>query len=161
MTLCWKEVKVIKNEIEFPRMIYMITHIATGKKYIGSSYNPKQRFEHHMNCLKKGNHSVEDMQQDYDENGKDFIMEILDFSNKVNPLQEYQYMEGEETYKREKGYNYKDKGFQKYFCQNNKDFSSKTAERKETEDMVKLLKSLGEQQLLTCYGFAIGLKALL
>ena len=56
--------------MKYPRMVYVITNDGTGKKYVGSSANPKKRFQSHMSMLRSGNHPVEDFQDDYDKGFK-------------------------------------------------------------------------------------------
>ena len=59
--------------------IYKITHIASGKIYIGSTVNPKQRLIHHRNDLNKGRHPAKRLQNSWRKYGQDaFSFEIIE-----------------------------------------------------------------------------------
>ena len=88
--------------------VYALRHNATGKVYIGSSSCPKERYRHHLNRLRRGAHSVEDLQEDFDKHGEDFTFCILEetFDNRTG--RERCWMAKLKTRDRRYGYNYKD-----------------------------------------------------
>ena len=95
--------------MELPRKVYAIQHNVTKKIYIGSSNNPEKRYLAHVNKLKNGKHTVEDMQQDFDEYGEDFSLFIIDeISTYEDRKKEYEWMRKYKTDIRGIGYNYKD-----------------------------------------------------
>jgi group I intron endonuclease len=51
--------------------IYSITHIDSGKCYIGSTWNTKVRFRQHKRFLRKGIHHCAYLQRSWDKYGKD------------------------------------------------------------------------------------------
>lgn len=73
--------------------VYKIMNVETGKFYIGSSKNIKQRFKEHIDDLESGWHSSEDMQNDWIKYGRDkFTFDILletDYANAKKFEQEY------------------------------------------------------------------------
>ena len=93
----------------YPRVIYMITHNVTKRMYIGSTGKFKTRIRLHLNALRAGRHSIEDMQKDFDMFGEDYSIEILD-EIKINESfrKEYDYMDLYKSRIRGIGYNYKD-----------------------------------------------------
>ena len=97
--------------MKYPRMVYVITNDGTGKKYVGSSANPKKRFQSHMSMLRSGNHPVEDFQDDHDKGFKSLSFKVVDIiSNDSEAYKEYQWMARLCTRSRDTGYNYKDRG---------------------------------------------------
>lgn len=64
--------------------VYIITCLANGKVYIGSSGNIRQRLFNHYSELNRGSHHVENFQADYDNYGRPYfherILEELDLS---------------------------------------------------------------------------------
>lgn len=96
--------------MRLPREVYVIRNLITGKVYVGSSYNIKGRLRRHLVALRGGKHSVEDMQKDYNEYGELFLISVVDKINTYNEkYKEYEWMKRLNSYKREVGYNYKDK----------------------------------------------------
>lgn len=92
------------------RSVYKITHEVTGRVYIGSSNDPKRRYQAHMCALHNGRHPVEDMQMDFDEFGGAFNFEVIDtISDESENHKEYDHMVACRSNVRGKGYNYKDK----------------------------------------------------
>lgn len=95
--------------MKFPREVYMIRHNLTGRMYIGSSCRCAERISKHLQALRRGKHTVEDFQRDYNEYGDDFSIVILDTINDLNERhKEYEYMKKYNSYTRGIGYNYKD-----------------------------------------------------
>lgn len=91
------------------KRVYAIQHNVTKKIYIGSSARPETRFLKHMQDLKRGEHSVEDMQEDFNEYGEDFSFYILDEIKEYEDRQkEYEWMKKYNSNVRGIGYNYKD-----------------------------------------------------
>lgn len=92
-----------------PAKIYAIRHNVTGKIYIGRSASPAERYRHHLNRLRRGAHSVEDMQRDFDLYGEDYTFRILDEVRCGEPTgKEAHWMHVYQTRDRRYGYNYKD-----------------------------------------------------
>lgn len=92
------------------RKVYKITHEVTGRVYIGSSNDPKRRYQAHLSALRNGKHPVEDMQNDFDEFGGVFKFDVIDTINdKSEEHKEYDHMVACHSNVRGKGYNYKDK----------------------------------------------------
>lgn len=98
--------------MKFPRIIYAIQHNETKKIYVGSSANVENRYWSHMYALRGGKHSVEEMQEDFDEYGENYSLFILDkiydYSEKAK---EYVWMKKLQSYIQGKGYNYKDRKY--------------------------------------------------
>ena len=60
------------------RTVYMITCIKNGLFYIGSTYDLKQRLQHHFRNLSNGQHTNKAMQFDFNKFGRDdFIVTTL------------------------------------------------------------------------------------
>ena len=94
----------------YPRSIYQITHIPTGRIYVGSSHTPEARLKAHMSALKNGRHPVEDMQADFDELGEDYDFAIIgQIKDESEVHKEYDCMLERNSNIRGRGYNYKDK----------------------------------------------------
>lgn len=94
----------------YPRSIYKITHIPTGRIYVGSSNVPEYRLASHMSALKHGRHPVEDMQADYDELGDAFDFSIIgQIKDATEDHKEYDCMLECGSNIRGQGYNYKDR----------------------------------------------------
>lgn len=92
------------------RSVYKITHEVTGRVYIGSSNDPKRRYQAHLCALRNGKHPVEDMQMDFDEFGGAFSFEVIDtISDESENHKEYNHMVACRSNVRGVGYNYKDK----------------------------------------------------
>lgn len=93
----------------YPRSIYMITHLPTGRKYIGSSHNVEARIKKHLYALRKGTHPVEDMQADYDRFGEKYSYAIIGkINDKSEDHKEYDCMMEFHSHLQSQGYNYKD-----------------------------------------------------
>ena len=88
--------------------IYAIRHNITGKIYIGSSACPQERYKHHINRLRRGVHSVEDMQADFNRYGEDYTFTILEEVFNHRTGRERRWMYYYQTHDRKRGYNYKD-----------------------------------------------------
>lgn len=98
--------------MHFPRRIYAIQHNVTKRMYIGSSSNLNVRYQTHLNALRRGKHPVEDMQEDFDKYGEDYSLFILDTVFEWDERKkEYEHMKEHQSYIRGKGYNYKDRVF--------------------------------------------------
>ena len=101
--------------------VYAIQHNKTKKIYVGSSNKPEERYRSHIRNLKRGEHSVEDMQADFDKYGEDYSFFILEkvASKRVDSgygstissehKAEYEWMIKLGTTDRAIGYNYGDK----------------------------------------------------
>ena len=95
--------------MKLPRIVYAIQHNVTKKYYIGSSSNVRTRFQHHLACLRRGTHPVEDMQQDFDIYGDDLTLyELEEITNFGERKKEYEWMAKYKSNIRGEGYNYKD-----------------------------------------------------
>ena len=93
----------------YPRVIYIITHNVTKRSYIGSSGRFNVRIKRHLEALRSGRHSVEDMQKDFDIYGENFTIKVIGEMNSiVESIKEYDAMREYRTYIRGLGYNYKD-----------------------------------------------------
>lgn len=57
--------------------VYILTHVATGKKYVGKTSNPKSRKASHLNMLRVGHHSCKALQDDYNNLGKEIKFEVV------------------------------------------------------------------------------------
>jgi CRISPR/Cas system CMR-associated protein Cmr1 (group 7 of RAMP superfamily) len=94
----------------YPRSIYKITHIPTGRVYVGSSHNPEFRLKSHLSALRNGRHPVEDMQADFDELGENYNFSIIGrIEDESEDHKEYDCMLECNSNMRGIGYNYKDK----------------------------------------------------
>lgn len=95
-----------------PRHVYAIQHNVTKRMYIGSSGNVESRYKDHIHMLRKGEHSVEDMQEDFDLHGEDYSLFILEKITEYDKRShEYDWMRKYKTHIRGIGYNYKDRVF--------------------------------------------------
>jgi len=86
--------------------IYKIENKITGKKYIGSSKNIKNRLYQHKRLLEKGEHHSIKLQNTYNKYGKDnFIFEIIEsLDDEILLIEREQYwIDGLDTYNN--GYN--------------------------------------------------------
>ena len=95
--------------MKIPRTIYAIQHNKTKRVYVGSSANVEKRYWQHIHSLRRNEHKVEDMQDDFNEYGEDFSLflleEIVSYSERSK---EYEWMTKLKSHIRGKGYNYKD-----------------------------------------------------
>lgn len=106
-----------KEPKPFHEIVYCIKHNKTGKEYIGRSGCYLRRIKEHMALLKKGKHTIEDMQSDYDKYGEDYTITILDEitgGSYWETSREFELMYEHESYIRGKGYNYKDRCFPRW-----------------------------------------------
>ncbi len=71
----FKEIKDFKMDKMEP-CVYEIRNIASEKRYIGFTGDPKNRFSEHFYSLHKGNHNIIDMQADFNE-GAEFEIRSL------------------------------------------------------------------------------------
>ena len=95
--------------MRYPRVIYMIEHTVTKRKYIGSTFNYEQRIKNHMYRLRRHSHTIEDMQFDFDVYGDNFKTSVIGFINNIKDnADEFMYMAIYNTTTRGQGYNYKD-----------------------------------------------------
>ena len=88
--------------------VYMIRHNVTGRMYIGRSQDVQKRIYQHLQRLRSGKHSVEDMQKDFDEYGNDFTVSILGEVDNNHLNLEIEMMDKYNSTTRGVGYNYKD-----------------------------------------------------
>jgi group I intron endonuclease len=59
--------------------IYTITHVASGKHYVGSSVDARRRFVQHKNALNKGTHTSRRLQIAWTKNGPDaFDFQVIE-----------------------------------------------------------------------------------
>ena len=58
--------------------IYQITNLENGKIYIGASSNIKNRWHRHIGALRRNNHTISELQNDYNNYGeKSFIIDMF------------------------------------------------------------------------------------
>lgn len=94
----------------YPRSIYEITHLPTGRKYVGSSTDVMKRWKKHLWELQKGIHPVEDMQRDYDQYGNEYSFAIIGrIADESEAHKEYDCMIERRSNIKGHGYNYKDR----------------------------------------------------
>lgn len=87
--------------------VYMIRHNVTNKVYIGKSKNPERRFLLHLQSLRRGVHSVEDLQADFDKFGDNMSFAIIGDGHSPGQT-ECELMDKYQSCNRGVGYNYKD-----------------------------------------------------
>jgi predicted GIY-YIG superfamily endonuclease len=92
--------------------VYVLTHLNTGKKYVGRSKDPKTRCLQHMNSLIKGTHPNKAMQKDFDQYAGDYKLEVVEiepqrFQDAQN-TNEKKWMKKLKTYDERYGYNDQD-----------------------------------------------------
>ena len=103
--------------MDFPRFVYVLTNTVTGKAYVGSSIDPERRKAQHLYDLEHGNHSVKDMQADYDEYGDHFSFFVVDEIPTIREKsKEYSWMQKLKTLDRQHGYNYQDPWLKRMTC---------------------------------------------
>jgi hypothetical protein len=67
--------------------VYAITHIPTGRRYIGSSTNPKARWRGHRAALRQGRHRNAALQADWSADGEEaFTFTILEEADDMSAL---------------------------------------------------------------------------
>ena len=64
--------------MDFPRVVYVLQHVPTGKVYVGSTHNIYERISVHISNLKRGKHNVAAMQEDYNRYGGPYTVRIMD-----------------------------------------------------------------------------------
>lgn len=96
--------------MKLPRTVYALRHEATGKVYIGSTADPRQRFLKHRNRLDNGTHNSKQLQADYDQHAdKTLTLVVLDEIRDFNERgKEYEWMKTYNTFDPAFGYNYAD-----------------------------------------------------
>ena len=89
--------------------VYVLTHIFTGKKYVGKTVDPEMRVIAHVSALTKGTHTNKAMQADFDKYHGDYRFSIVEevMGPKVYDA-EKKWMRKLKTYDERYGYNYKD-----------------------------------------------------
>lgn len=96
--------------MKYPRKVYCIRHNPTDRVYIGSSSNVDRRFMAHIHALRRGDHIVGDMQEDYNRHGEDYTLTVLDTIEDIGEKdKEYEWMKTYRSNERGRGYNYNDK----------------------------------------------------
>lgn len=96
--------------MKYPRKVYCIRHNPTDRVYIGSSSNVDRRFMAHIHALRRGDHIVGDMQEDYNLHGEDYTLTVLDtIESEGEKNKEYEWMKTYGSNERGRGYNYNDK----------------------------------------------------
>jgi group I intron endonuclease len=99
----WKEVGT-KRMTEKPG-IYSITHIATGKIYVGSASNISKRWHRHRKDLRLGIHRNKHLQAAWTKYGEDaFVFNILELTTELDTQEQF-WMDHTGCTDPEKGYN--------------------------------------------------------
>lgn len=62
---------------DFVEYVYVLTHVATGKKYVGRTVHPEMRKSTHYSLLNTGHHKCVALQHDYDTLGHELTFEIV------------------------------------------------------------------------------------
>ena len=62
---------------DFIEYVYVLTHVATGKKYVGRTVHPEMRKSTHYSLLNTGHHKCKQLQSDYDNLGHELKFEIV------------------------------------------------------------------------------------
>lgn len=128
--------------MRYPRTVYAIRHNKTNRVYVGSSYKPERRIEEHKRFLKKGCHSVADMQADYNQYGDDYTIEYLEVIERFEDRShEYEWMRRLKSHNRGTGYNYEDRVFTR-----KKD--PRVTYRNEIKEAIKQIDDLGSLDLI-------------
>ena len=91
--------------------VYVLTHIFTGKKYVGKTIEPEERVLTHMSALSRGIHINKAMQADFDKYHGDYRFSIVEevMGPKVYDA-EKKWMRKLRTYDERYGYNFNDPG---------------------------------------------------
>ena len=118
--------------------IYMIRHNVTGRMYIGRSQDVTKRTNAHFKLLRKGEHPVEDMQDDFDKHGENYSVSVLGNAS-TNPKLETEMMDKYQSCVRGIGYNYNDPHINR--------------ENRKKAKLVKLVSGLNETQAAYAYTF--------
>lgn len=64
--------------MDYPRIVYAIQHNVTGRIYVGSTMNLKNRYKQHIWDLRKNKHTNKEMQFDFNEYGENYSLYVLD-----------------------------------------------------------------------------------
>lgn len=91
--------------------VYVLTHIFTGKKYVGKTIEPEERVLTHISQLTRGIHKNKAMQADFDKYHGDYRFAIVEeaMGPKVYDA-EKKWMRKLRTYDERYGYNFNDPG---------------------------------------------------
>ena len=101
------------------RYIYVLTHVNTGKKYVGKTCNPKNRVMTHMSELLHGTHPNKEMQADFDKYHGDYKFDIVGEAPRYGSHEpEREWMLKRRTYDDRYGYNTKDVMMISVRCEN-------------------------------------------
>lgn len=57
--------------------VYILTHVPTGKKYVGRTSQPENRRISHYSSLNTGHHRCKALQNDYDKFGHELKFEVV------------------------------------------------------------------------------------
>lgn len=71
--------------------IYSIINTLNNKIYIGSSYNINNRYKHHINNLKRGNHHCKHLQNAYNKYGNIFQLNYIEICSKEKLMKREQH----------------------------------------------------------------------
>ena len=98
--------------------VYKITNRINGKKYVGRSLWPDERFKQHMNALRRKQHTCKNFQADYDKYGEEaFEVSVICLKEGLGRnCNEYFYMILYRTYDERYGYNCNDPVMKRYLC---------------------------------------------
>ena len=58
-------------------VVYVLTQVATGKKYVGRTVNPENRKSIHYSLLRNGHHRCKALQDDYNNLGHELKFEVV------------------------------------------------------------------------------------
>lgn len=93
----------------YPRVVYAIKHIPTGKIYVGSTSNIHRRMQGHFGCLRRGDHPIPEMQADNDNYGGRYVVYLLEIiSRHADRHNEHIWMDALKTRDPKYGYNMRD-----------------------------------------------------
>ena len=94
------------NNIEY---VYLLTHIQTGKRYVGRTVCPEARERQHMTMLKNGKHPCAALQEDYDKDSR-VTFQVIGCAEAIRqtPDLEKKVMVLLRTFDERYGYNFKD-----------------------------------------------------
>ena len=91
------------------RYIYVLTHVKTGKKYVGVTFNPKERERRHRCALKGNYHECKDLQADYHDDPRLTFEVIAETEGNLEGFHlERDYILRLKTYDERIGYNNRD-----------------------------------------------------
>lgn len=88
--------------------VYRITHLRSGRVYIGSSIDMRQRASVHLSSLSYGEHANEYLQRTWNAYGSgDFIFEVVELVGDAQHLRgrEQEHMDASDACNRAKGFN--------------------------------------------------------